>query len=282
MDGLRVSEHASESGCWRISSLAPIGPTGLHVSAFHAYEERGTAFRRRRELPDGSAVLIFNLGKELRVVDRAGVHAVGEGDGFFSGASATYVITETDGAQMGAQVKFSLLGARRFLARPLGELGDTLVDPSQAFGRCAAELGERVADAHSQKERLQLLARAVELRLGSEDTIAPELAFAFGRLSRADIRVAEVARAVGMGRERFSKAFRREFGLSPKKFARIRRFARALRERARNPALDGAALAALCSYVDQAHMIHDFQEFAGSPPAALWRRELPDAGGFVD
>jgi hypothetical protein len=29
-------------------------------------------------------------------------------------------------------------------------------------------------------------------------------------------------------------------------------------------------------------MIHDFREFAGSPPAALGRRELPDAGGFVD
>jgi hypothetical protein len=29
-------------------------------------------------------------------------------------------------------------------------------------------------------------------------------------------------------------------------------------------------------------MIHDFQEFAGSTPVALWRRELPDAGGFVD
>lgn len=282
MDGLRVSEHASESGCWRISSLAPSGPTGLHVSVFHAYEERGTAFRRRRELPDGSAVLIFNLGKELRVVDRAGVHAVGEGDGFFSGASATYVITETDGAQMGAQVKFSLLGARRFVGRPLGELGDGLVDPSQAFGRSAAELGEHVAGARSQKERLQLLARAVELRLGSEDLVAPELAFAFGSLSRANVRVAEVARAVGMGRERFSKAFRHEFGLSPKKFARIRRFARALRERARNPGLNGAALAAQCGYVDQAHMIHDFREFAGSPPVALWRRELPDAGGFVD
>ncbi len=282
MDGLRVSEHACESGCWRISSLAPSGPAALHVSSFHAYEERGTAFRRRRELPDGSAVLIFNLGKELRVEDRAGVHAFGEGNGLFSGASTTYVITETDGAQTGAQIKFSLLGARLFLGRPLEELGDALVDPSQAFGRSAAELGERVADAHSQEERLQLLSRAVELRLRSEDAVAPEPAFAFGRLNRADVRIAEVARDVGMGRERFSKAFRREFGLSPKKFARIRRFARALREGARNPALDGAALAAQCGYVDQAHMIHDFQEFAGSSPAALWRRELPSAGGFVD
>jgi AraC-like DNA-binding protein len=46
--------------------------------------------------------------------------------------------------------------------------------------------------------------------------------------------------------------------------------------------LTGAALAAQCGYVDQAHMIHDFQEFSGSSPSALWRQRLPDAGGFVD
>ena len=34
--------------------------------------------------------------------------------------------------------------------------------------------------------------------LGSEATIAPELAFAFRRLSRADIRINELARAIGM------------------------------------------------------------------------------------
>ena len=85
-----------------------------------------------------------------------------------------------------------------------------------------------------------------------------------------------------MSRERFSKAFRREFGLTPKTFARVRRFARTLRVRRQEPSLTGAALAAQCGYVDQAHMIHDFQEFSGSAPSALWRHELPDAGGFVD
>ncbi len=282
MDGLRISEHASENGYWRISSLAPSGPTALNVSAFNAYEERGTAFRRRRELPDGSAVLIFNLGKELRVEDPPGVHAFSEGDGFFSGASATYVITETDGAQTGAQIKFSLLGARRFLGRPLGELGDALIDPRQALGRSAAELRDRLADARTQGERVALLMQAVERRLGQPDGLPVGLAFAFSRLSRADVRIVGLARDIGMSREHFSRAFRAEFGLPPKTFARIRRFARALRRREREPSLDGAGLAAACGYVDQAHMIRDFQEFAGSSPAALWRRGLPDSGGFVD
>ena len=283
MHDLRVFEHASETGAWRISSLAPNDALAPYAHAFHAYEERDTAFRRRRELPDGSAVLVFNLGEELRVEHSVGcVRAFGEGDGLLSGASATYVVTETHGAQAGAQIKFSLLGARLFFGRQLGELGDALIDPLKAMGRSAAELRDRLADAPTQDQRVELLVRAVERRLAEPNGVAPRLAFAFSRLSRLDIRISELAREVGMSRERFSKAFQREFGLAPKTFARIRRFARCLSRRQLEPLLDGAALAAACGYVDQAHMIRDFREFAGSPPAALWRRGLPDAGGFVD
>jgi AraC-like DNA-binding protein len=283
MDGLRVSEHSSETGSWRIATLAARGLLEPYVVAFHAYEERGTAFCRRRELPDGSAVLIFNLGGELRVqLSATAQRAFGGGQGFFSGASATYVVTETDGAQTGAQIKLTLLGARLLIGRPLGEYVDALIEPAEALGGAGAELGGRIADAGSQPERVRLLAQAVAQRLSSEDAVTPQLAFAFRRLTRADVRIVDVAREVGMGRERFSKAFRREFGLSPKTFARVRRFARTLGAQRRDPSLKGAALAALGGYVDQAHMIHDFREFSGSAPSALWGRELPDAGGFVD
>jgi AraC-like DNA-binding protein len=283
MDGLHVFDHGSETGSWRIASIAPTGALASYAVAFNAYEERNTSFRRRRELPDGLAVLIFNLGKELRVEHPGGaVRAFREGEGLYSGASATYVVTETDGAQTGAQIKFSLLGARLFLGRPLGELGDALIDPLEVMGRSAAELRDRLANTRTQEERVELLTHAVERRLDRPDRLAEELAFAFARLSSADIRIADLACEIGMSREHFSKAFRWEFGLAPKAFARVRRFTRALRRREREPWLSGAGLAAACGYVDQAHMTRDFQEFAGSPPAGLWRRGLPDGGGFVD
>jgi AraC-like DNA-binding protein len=283
MDRLRVSQHDSDAGSWRVASLEPGGSLARYVGSFYAYDERGTSFRRRRELPDGSAVLIFNLGAELRVEHpRDTRRAFGAGQGFFSGASATYAVTETDGAQAGAQIKFSLLGARLFLGLPLEEFGNALIDAPQAFGRPATELRDRLAGTRSQDERIRALVRAAAPKLSSEDGIAPGLACAFRRLSRADVRIADVASEIGMGRERFSKAFRREFGLSPKTFARVRRFARTLRVRRQEPALTGAALAAQCGYVDQAHMIHDFQEFSGNSPAALRRHELPDAGGVMD
>ncbi len=273
----------SDAGSWRVARLEPERSRDPYLGAFYAYDESGTSFRRRRELPDGSAVLIFHLGGRLCVEHPKGSrHEFREGQGFYSGASMTYVVTETDGAQAGAQIKFSLLGARLFLGRPLEEFGDALIDPWRAFGQPATELGDRLAETRSLSKKVEMLAQAAAPKLCSETGIAPGLAFAFRRLSRADIRVADVAREVGMSRERFSKAFRREFGLSPKSFARVRRFARSVNVRRREPSLTGAALAARCGYVDQAHMIHEFQEFSGSAPSALWRHELPDAGGFVD
>jgi AraC-like DNA-binding protein len=283
MHCITTSEHDSDFGSWHVASLEPEGTLSSYVNGLYAYDERGTSFRRRRELPDGSAVLIFNLGTELRVEHpRDTRRAFGEGHGFYSGASTTYVVTETDGAQAGAQIKFSLLGARLFLGRPLEEFGDALIDPSRAFGQPATELRDRLAEARSLSKKVEMLAQVATRKLDSQGGISPGLAFAFRRLSHADVRIADVAREIGMGRERFSKAFRREFGLSPKSFARVRRFARAVNVRRHELSVTGATLAAQCGYVDQAHMIHDFQEFAGGAPAALWRRELPDAGGFVD
>ena len=251
MDRLRVSRHDSDAGSWRVACLEPGGSLASYVRAFYAYDERGTSFRRRRELPDGSAVLIFNLGGELRVEHpRDTRRTFGEGQGFYTGASATYAVTETDRGQAGAEIKFSLLGARLFLGLPLEEFGDALIDASQAFGRPATELRDRLAETGSQDERVGALVRAAAPKLSSEDGIAPGLTFAFRRLSRADVRIADVAREVGMGRERFSTAFRREFGLPPQTFARVRRFARTLRLWRQEPSLTGAALAAQCGYVD--------------------------------
>ncbi len=266
---------------WRDASRT--AKSASSIGAFYAYDERETSFRRRRELPDGSAVLVFHLGGKLLVEHPKDTRQeFREGQGFFSGASATYAVTETDGAQAGAQIKFSLLGARLFMGCPLEEFGDALIDASQAFGRPATELRDRLAETRSLSQKVEMLAQAARLKLGSQPEISSGLALAVQRLHRADVRIADVAREIGMSRERFSKAFRREFGLSPKAYARVRRFARTLHVRRREPSLTGAALAAHCGYVDQAHMIHDFQEFSGAAPSALWRQELPDAGGFAD
>jgi transcriptional regulator GlxA family with amidase domain len=80
------------------------------------------------------------------------------------------------------------------------------------------------------------------------------------------MRIEQLAARLGVSRQHMAAQFRDKVGLSPKLYARIRRFRRATAALKTTPAPDWAQLALDCGYFDQSHLIHDFQEFAGSAP----------------
>ena len=73
--------------------------------------------------------------------------------------------------------------------------------------------------------------------------------------------------------------FREQVGVPPKLLARILRFQRAVALSRHRPRLGRDRHR--CGYYDQAHLIRDFHQFAGSSPAEFARRQLPDGGGIV-
>ncbi len=66
MEGLRVSEHSSESARGASPASRSSGLAALHVSAFHAYGTRNRVSPPAR-VAGRLSVMIFNLGRELRV-----------------------------------------------------------------------------------------------------------------------------------------------------------------------------------------------------------------------
>ncbi len=279
---LTISQHAGEFGAWRIARLAPRSSLAPFVGSLFAYEDHATSFKRRRELPDGQATLIFNLGADLGVELRPDAKSVfSAGRSFYSGASERFVITETNGAQTGAQAMLTLLGARRLAGTPLAEFGDALVDPADALGIAATELSERLAGANSQAARLAILRAVIEAKLLVSRPLAAFLEHAFLRLNAGAVGVGTLAKEIGVSRKHLTTTFAREFGLTPKTFARLRRFDRARRLREREPATSAAEVALRCGFADQSHMVREFREFAGLPPEALRRQQLPDSGGVM-
>ncbi|MBV8458213.1 MAG: AraC family transcriptional regulator, partial [Acetobacteraceae bacterium] len=243
-------------------------------------------FVRRRELPTGAAALGFNLGPELRVEHPLNTRTeFAEGTGFYSGPSASHVVTETDGAQTGAMVMLTLPGARRLLGRPLGELGDRLTDPADVLGPgVVGEMTGRLTEARSEGERVAILEQAVARRFADGRGAPRELEWAWQRLeaSAGRVQISTLARELGCSRKHLTVRFRQEFGIAPKLFARILRFHHAIRLLDREPPPNWAELAAMCGYADQAHLTREVHAFTGSPPAAFLRRRLPDEGGFID
>ena len=80
--------------------------------------------------------------------------------------------------------------------------------------------------------------------------------------------VAAAADRVGWTPKRLGRAFAVRIGLSPKRFARVRRFQRLVRVASVDPAPDWARLAAEHGYHDQAHLIHEFRAHAARTPGA--------------
>ena len=282
----KIHAHVSALGAWRISELAPIEALAPFISKLYAYSERDTGFTRRREPPNGLATLVFNLGSELRVEHPQGVRsAFRAGAAFYTGLSQVHAITETERAQVGAQVFLTPLGARRLLGFPLDEIGDRLIDPRDLLGREMRDIAERLQEANSHDRRLAILEQFLRERFAAPAREVPrDLVWALDRLkaSSGAAGIAALAAEIECSRKSLTERFIREFGIAPKPYARVLRFDRALRQVKAGKIASWAELADACGYADQAHLSRDFRAFAGSPPAALLARALPEGGGFRD
>jgi AraC-like DNA-binding protein len=98
-------------------------------------------------------------------------------------------------------------------------------------------------------------------------SVSREVNWAYTQLQRhPSTRIAWLADEIGWSRSHLVDRFRREVGLSPKRFARVARFRSAFDRIATATSL--ATVAAECGYADQSHLTHEFREMAGETPSS--------------
>lgn len=192
---------------------------------------------------------------------------------FAVGMMSTAIQVASAGPVGTVAVRFKPGAAGAFLATPLHALTDQRADIDLLWGRSDAD---RLADALwtrelSDRERIALIETQLLRRLRDVDSMAGGGALIRGALDVLDasaggVRIDDLAAHLGVSRQHLAAQFRARVGLSPKLYARICRFRRATAALKASPAPDWARLALECGYFDQSHLIHDFQEFAGSAP----------------
>jgi AraC-like DNA-binding protein len=186
---------------------------------------------------------------------------------FAAGLYDRPVVTGHAGEQAGLQLDLSPLGARALLGVPLHELFNRTVALEDVLPQ-ARELTERLANAPTWAARQAIVADALG-RLTDPRPVPWEVRHAYRRLvaSHGAVRVEQLARETGWSRRHLGERFRREVGLTPKAFARLARFERAVGLLRGGMPLADAAYA--CGYADQPHMNRDFRAFLGAPPGVL-------------
>jgi AraC-like DNA-binding protein len=161
--------------------------------------------------------------------------------------------------------------------------------PEAVLGVPAAALAERIValeDLWGDVATRRLLGRLacarnmVDAAAILESAIAERLRIADGRRGRAQLaldaagrlttaKVNAVAGDLGVSERHLRRVFRETVGVSPKTFAKLARFHRALRAAQKDEHAGWAGIAAEAGYYDQAHLIAEFRAIAGVTPQAL-------------
>ncbi len=230
--------------------FAPGGNAGRFVDRYWVLEGSAPG-AVQRVVPDGRPELILNQGQPSE--SWTGGEWRTQPQCFLAGQLTGPLLLRSAGATRILGVRFRPGGAGQLLGMPVEELTDHVV--------AAGDLGlQSLAGSSTLSEIERTL---LHLERGSEDALVDEAARLLGRA--AD--VGATAAALGVSPRQLERRFKTRVGMSPKHFARIRRFQRVF------PAIeegsDWVDAAASCGYYDQAHLIRDFRTFAGEPPSQL-------------
>jgi AraC-like DNA-binding protein len=174
------------------------------------------------------------------------------------GQMPRFIEIEPTGAVDLVGIRFRPGGLFPFLRAPMDGLTGGWADVRDVDQGLARDLQEDVE-------------HALLRRLRSANGVAMA---AVARIEGGEHRMDRLARDLAVHPRALERIFRREVGVAPKLLARVARFQRAVRS-----SRDWAAAALRCGYFDQAHLIRDFKEFAGEPPAAFFakRHDMSDA-----
>jgi AraC-like DNA-binding protein len=224
---------------------------------------------RERILPNGTLELVINLHE-----DEFRIYPASDGGpcqrlrgAIVSGAYDRYFGIDTREHASIIGVHFKPAGAGAVLGAPAGLLRNAHVELDAIWGSRARWVRERLCSARDVNARFGIIESELCGRLAPMSQHAA-IPLAVAQLERGAPVVSVAARA-GLSHRRFIEAFGAAVGMTPKAFARVRRFQRALSQLRGSAAPDWCELAVHAGYFDQSHLIREFGALAGLRPTEL-------------
>ncbi|HTV23728.1 MAG TPA: helix-turn-helix domain-containing protein [Polyangiaceae bacterium] len=250
------------------SAVARIAPSAVHPpSAVTASVLSGLLVDERDRDTPGLAIprpetqLVVRFGASGRTgVD---VHAVGVRRGVHRKLIHRGQLTLSARLHPGA--------SQAVLGVPASAIAGRIVRLDELWsGAPTQRLLARLASAHDAAEAAAALERAIAERLPLAQECRARVQLvraAASQLTRS--KVSTVAAELGVSERHLRRAFHEGMGMSPKAFAQLERFQRALHAARTEGHASWASIAAATGYYDQAHLIAEFRAIAGLTPRAL-------------
>ena len=184
------------------------------------------------------------------------------------------------------------MDARRAIAEDLLEeiAGDSSVyaearKPDQFGVSLVDRIRNQIGDIASATATLRVLEEELRSRLAEAPSGGLDLVqHTGGRLevSHGAVPVGALADAAGVSGNHLATQFKSHVGITPKRLARIYRFARLILSVDALRPIDWSELAQTAGYFDRAHFSREFKDFTGHTPTGYLalRRRFPAEQGF--
>jgi AraC-like DNA-binding protein len=166
-------------------------------------------------------------------------------------------------------VHFKPWGISPFVDMPATELRDRWVPVDAVWQRSVDRIRNQLGDVASATETLRVLEEELRSRLVEAPSRGLDLVqHTGGRLetSHRAVPVGALADAAGVSGNHLATQFKSHVGVTPKRVARIYRFARLILSVDALRPVDWSELALTAGYFDQAHFSREFKDFTGHTP----------------
>lgn len=250
-----------------IVSRAPCAALRPFVQVLWASDGAGPARDGREHvLPTGLAQLVLRLSPEPIVLFEHG-QPLSLGHAVLGGARSSFY--EKDVSAPSIAVGATLLPGAPSLLFGVGadELAERHTRLDELWGADVERLRERLAGHRSALTRITELEACLLRQVPHARPLHAAVAGSLARLSAGETRIGALVEASGYSHRALVAAFRAAVGLSPKAFASVLRFQRALRSLAGAPDASLVTAALHNGYSDQAHLTRTFAQMAGVSPA---------------
>ncbi|NKI95960.1 helix-turn-helix domain-containing protein [Rhizobacter sp. SG703] len=196
------------------------------------------------------------------------------------GPSTAPAVLRLSGRMAGLAVTLRHGAAAALLGLPVGEIAGLALPLQALWPRAGGEALAALADLEDDASRVRLVQQALLQRLREAGAAAPRQAVhALQRLMQAGGRlpVPALAAGVGLGERRLQQLFDAQFGLSPRRWSRLARLHRCLRELRAQPQRSWAEVALDGGFFDQSHLANEFRALCGCTPAEYRRLAVSES-----
>lgn len=252
-------------------------PLGVFVEQIWIARGRLGKPWRNAILPDGAVDLMVNLGDPQYLClgtdhDRLAPFS----HSWLSGERMKPIVIEERGWVDLLGVRFRPGGAWSILHVPVSEFTGHVVELDSLPNLEMEPLRQQLAEAGSDDARVLRMQSWLMSRFLRGTSATPAVRYALKKMSRTGLaKIGHLVAEIGISHKQFLREFEKCVGLKPKAFARLRAFQQVINfvGHERDPVWVDAAVT--CGYHDQAHFIHEFQDFTGLTPSEYLRMRGP-------